>query len=113
VSLDFAVIPAVFATLEEALESCNAIYDEPGGEPPARVVEMIDELDRMDAIGDDGFLSMWPVDTSELGAALCTRWSEWDRTIYRLLEMTRHRGLALVDLQQIRFSILGEAPMLK
>jgi acetolactate synthase regulatory subunit len=100
VSMDFAVIPAAFATAKEALEICNAMYDPPGGEPPARVVELIDELDRMDAIGDDGFLSMWPVDTSVLGAVLCTRWPEWDHTIYTLLEMTRDRGLAMVDLQQ-------------
>jgi len=30
---------------------------------------------------------------------LCTRWSEWQRTIYELLEMTRDRQLAMVDRQ--------------
>ncbi|WP_264032213.1 hypothetical protein [Mycobacteroides immunogenum] len=37
-SMDFAVIPAVFATAEEALKTSSAIYDEPG-DPPARVVD--------------------------------------------------------------------------
>ena len=63
--------------------------------------DLIAELDRMDAIAEDGgFLSMWPVDAGVHGAILCTRWPEWDRTIHTLLEMTKVRGLAMVDLQQ-------------
>jgi hypothetical protein len=99
VSLDFAVIAAEFDTVDEALKACDAMRDDPGGDPPGGVVELIEDLDRIDAIGEEsGFLSMWPVDSSALGAILCTRWSRWDSTIYTLLEMTKDRGLAVVDL---------------
>ncbi len=102
-SIDFAVIPAVFTTVEEAIKASDAMFDEPRGNPPEQVVELIAELDRIDAIGEDGFLSMWPVSSSSRGAVLCTRWPEWQRTIYELLEMTRDRQLAMVDrqLQQV------------
>lgn len=99
-SIDFAVIPADFSTIDEALKACAAMYGESGGVPPEPVAALIEELDRMDAIGDDGFLSIWPVDASIHGAILCTRWPQWERTIYELLEMTRDRQLALVDLQR-------------
>ncbi|MUL64976.1 hypothetical protein BOO86_10925 [Mycobacterium sp. CBMA 234] len=99
--MDFAVLPAVFSTVDEALKACDAMYRESGGVPPEPVTDLIAELDRIDAIAEDGgFLSMWPVDAGVHGAILCTRWPEWDRTIYELLEMTRDRQLALVDLQQ-------------
>lgn len=101
VSIDFAVIPAAFGTVDEALKACDAMYADPGGDPPSGVAELIEELDRIDAIGEEsGFLSMWPVDSSALGAILCTRWPLWDRTIYTLLQMTKDRGLAMVDLQR-------------
>jgi len=100
VSLDYAVIPARFLTVDEALRTCDAMHRDQTGDPPAEVVDLIAELDRLGAVGDDhAFLSMWPVDASALGAILCTSYHEWDRTIYALLDMTRDRGLALVDLQ--------------
>lgn len=101
VSIDFAVVPAVFDSTDEALKTCDAMYDDPDGAPPTAVIELIEELDRIDAMGEEkGFLSMWPVDSSTLGAILCTRWPEWTRTIYTLLQLTKDRGLALVDLQR-------------
>ena len=99
-SIDFAVIPADFSTVDEALKTCAALYDHADGGPPELVADLIAELDRLDAIGDNGFLSVWPVDAGVHGAILCTRWPEWERSIYELLEMTRARQLALVDLQQ-------------
>jgi hypothetical protein len=103
VTMDFAVMPADFDTVDEALHACDVMNRDPGGDPPAEVVEFIEELDRIDAIGEDsGFLSMWPVDSSALGAILCTRWPQWDRTIYTLLELTKDRGLAMVDLQRLQ-----------
>ncbi|KIU38514.1 hypothetical protein AN916_22785 [Mycobacteroides immunogenum] len=100
-TMDFAVIPAEFNTREEALNACDAMYNEPEGEPPSAVLDMIAELDRTDAFAEEGgFLSMWPVDSSARGMVLCTRWPEWDRTIYTLLTMTKDRGLAMVDLQR-------------
>lgn len=98
-SIDFAVIPAVFSTVEEAIHASDTMYDVPRGNPPERVLDLIAELDRIDAIGENGFLSVWPVGASSRGAVLCTRWSEWQRTIYELLEMTRDRQLAMVDRQ--------------
>ena len=101
VSMDFAVIPAQFDTVDEALKACDAVYDDPGGDPPAPVAELIEELDHIDAIGEEnGFLSVWPVDSSALGAILCARWPQWDHTVYTLLHMTKDRGLAMVDLQR-------------
>ncbi len=97
-TIDFAVIPAVFSTVDEALKAVDAMYDEPRGVPCDQVVALIEELDRIDAIGENGFLSLWPVSATAHGAVLCTRWPEWERTIYELLEMTRDRQLAMVDL---------------
>jgi hypothetical protein len=94
------VIPANFATVDEALKTCAAMYKGLEGVPPEPVADLIAELDRLDAIGENGFLSMWPVDAGGHGAILCTRWPEWDRTIHTLLEMTKERNLAMVDLQQ-------------
>jgi hypothetical protein len=100
VSLDYAVIPARFSTVDEALRTCEAMYGPPMGDPPAEVLDLIEELDPIDAIDErHGFLSMWPVDASALGAILCTSYHEWARTTYTLLDMTKDRGLALVDLQ--------------
>ena len=45
----------------------------PEGDPPAQVIDLINELERRDEIGDDGFLSVWPVDADARGAVLCTR----------------------------------------
>ncbi|MDT5285311.1 MAG: hypothetical protein QOF88_200, partial [Mycobacterium sp.] len=51
-SYDFAVIATDgFETAEEALQICDALFDDPGGDPPAAVVDLIDELERRDAIG--------------------------------------------------------------
>jgi hypothetical protein len=86
-----------FEIAEEALQICDAMVDDPGGDPPAAVVDLIDELDRRDAIGDDGFLSTWPVDANARGAVLCTR--RWNDTTHTMLELTKDRGLAVVDLQ--------------
>jgi hypothetical protein len=103
VSVDFAVIHTQFGTVDDALRTGDVMDDNPGGDPPAAVVDFIEELDRVDAIDEEyGFLSMWPVGSSALGAILCTRSSEWARTIYTLLEMTKDRGLALVDLQRLQ-----------
>lgn len=100
-SMDFAVIPAEFDTIDEALNACDAMYKDPEGEPPSGILDMIAELDRTDAIAEEGgFLSVWPVDSSAHGMILCTRWPESDRTIYTLLTMTKDRSLALVDLQR-------------
>jgi hypothetical protein len=91
VSYDFAVIATDgFETAEEALQICGALFDDPGGDPPAAVVDLIDELERRDAIGDDGFLSMWPVDANARRS---------HGTTYAMLELTKDRGLAVVDLQ--------------
>lgn len=98
-SLDFAVIGVDFHTAEEALQRCDALYDEPG-DPPAAVAGLLEDLDRIDAFGDDGFLSIWPADTGAHGVVLCTRWPQWDRSIHTLLGLTRDRGLAMVDVQQ-------------
>jgi hypothetical protein len=99
VSYDFAVIATDgFEAAEEALQICDALFDDPGGDPPAAVVDLIDELERRDAIGDDdGFLSIWPVDANARGAVLCTRRSHG--TTYAMLELTKDRGLAVIDLQ--------------
>lgn len=97
--MDFAVIPADFDTVEQALETVDALGGE-SGDPPAAVDDLMAELDQTGAAEDDGFLSLWPIDGSTSGAVLCTRWPQWDRTIYTLLKMTKPRGLALVDLQQ-------------
>jgi hypothetical protein len=100
-TMDFVVLPAQFGTTAEALQTCDAMYADPGGDPPAEVADLINELGRMDAVREEGgFVSMWPVDASALGVILCTRWSEWASTTYTLLEMTKARGLALVDLQR-------------
>ena len=99
-SLDYAVIPARFPTVSQALRICDAMNGDAIGDPPAEICDLIDELDHMNAIGEDhGFLSMWPVDASALGAILCTRYAESARTLHTLLDMTKERNLALVDLQ--------------
>jgi acetolactate synthase regulatory subunit len=100
VSLDYAIIAAQFHTVEEALRRCESMHNAPEGDPPPAVSDLVEELDRIDAISEEsGFLAMWPVDSSALGAIVCTRTDQWPRTIRTVLDMTKDRGLAVVDLQ--------------
>jgi hypothetical protein len=104
VGMDFGVIAADFDSIDEALRRCAAIADTPDGDPPAGVVGLIDELDRIDAIREDGgFLSWWPLTPTPLGVGVSTRWQ--DHVVYTLLEMTKDRGLALVDLQPPQWQV--------
>lgn len=99
-SIDFAIIPANFTTIDEALRACDAMRDYQAGDPPDAVARLIAELDRIGADDEDtGFLSDWPISGCPLGVVLCTRWPKWDHTIYTLLEMTKDHDLAMVDLQ--------------
>lgn len=98
VSYDFAVIPVEsFTTADEALRICDPLYDDPGGSPPPALAELLDDLERGDAMGDDGFLSVRPVDAGSVGAVLCTR--RYNDLTYAMLELTKDRGLAVVDVQ--------------
>jgi hypothetical protein len=98
VSYDFAVLPAGSAdTVEDAMPIYAAMCEGAQGDPPEQVVDLIEELDRRDEIGDDGFLSMWPVDADAHGAVLCTR--RWNDLTYTILELTKDRGLAVLDVQ--------------
>jgi hypothetical protein len=99
VSLDYAARAAQFATVDEALRTCDLLYGDPEGDPPPAIVELVEELDRIEELGEEHhFLSAAP-DASALGALVCTSYREWARTIHMLLELTKARGLALVDLQ--------------
>lgn len=99
-SIDFAIIPASFTTVDKALQACDAMQIDQLGDPPAAVAWLIAELDRIGADDEEtGFLSLWPVSGCPLGIVLCTRWPKWDHTIYTLLDLTKDRGLAMVDLQ--------------
>ena len=101
-SMDFAIIPADFSTTEEALAICDTFDDDEDdlGPLPAGVIELIKELDRIDAMAEDGFLSVWPDEGTSRGIILNTRWPEWVRTTYTLLDFTKDHRLALVDLQE-------------
>ena len=97
-SYDFGVIPVdTVGNLEEAKRIYSAMCEGPEGDPPAQVIDLINELERRDEIGDDGFLSVWPVDADARGAVLCTR--RWNDLTYTILDLTKHRGLAVLDVQ--------------
>ncbi|PBJ38737.1 hypothetical protein [Mycobacterium avium] len=97
-SYDFAVIPVdSFETVEQALRICDAMYDEPQGRPSPQVVQLIDELERHDNTGHDGLVSMWPIDADARGALVCTR--AGCNNTYAMLNLTKDRGLAVVDVQ--------------
>lgn len=100
-SMDFAVVTtAAFDTASEARRISSLLDGEPGGHPPTAVLELLDDLDRIDAMGEAGFLSIDPDVPNRDGLVLCTRWSTWLTTVHTLLNLTKDRGLAVVDMQR-------------
>ena len=64
---------AAFDTASEARRISNLLNDEPRGNPPESVLELLDDLDRIDTMGEAGFLSIEPDIPNRYGLVLCTR----------------------------------------
>ena len=106
-SYDFGVIPVdTVGNLEEAKRIYSAMCEGRRG-LSAQVIDLINELERRDEIGDDGFLSVRPVDADARGAVLCTR--RWNDLTYTILDLTKHRGLAVLDVEIPRLYHPGAA----
>ncbi|MDE1675421.1 hypothetical protein [Nocardia gipuzkoensis] len=102
-SYDFAVIPAAdVGSVEQAVELYLAMCATPDETAPSPAVcDFVDEINHRYGGENGGFLS---VETAAdvRGAVVCTWWPSLTRNLRMVLDLTKGRGLAVLDPQTRR-----------